>query len=251
MGGASRDRGQTAVVGVAILLGITVLAVAGLSATAGSIVEEGAASAAATRVADDLETALGPTPGPRETTVELGAGSLRVVNRSVWILDGDGVVWAGHAGAVVYADGGHRVTGFAGAVVRRDDRGSRLVAPSRLAAANGTLYLGVPVLNASGADGVATGGHRLDLTLRTDARAERVDLPRGEWPALLLRYAVRRENPHVEFFDSHYWGYATATFTRDDATFTAYSVDKSARENASKRTLASYRVPAGRVALRG
>lgn len=192
MGGASRDRGQTAVVGVAILLGITVLAVAGLSATAGSIVEEGAASAAATRVADDLETALGPTPGPRETTVELGAGSLRVVNRSVWILDGDGVVWAGHAGAVVYADGGHRVTGFAGAVVRRDDRGSRLVAPSRLAAANGTLYLGVPVLNASGADGVATGGHRLDLTLRTDARAERVDLPRGEY-----RVAFETESPAV------------------------------------------------------
>jgi len=100
------------------------------------------------------------------------------------------------------------------------------------------------------------GGERVGVEFLTPAMTsanlqEVLDLPRGEWPALLLRYAVRRENPHVEFFDSHYWGYATATFTRDDATFTAYSVDKSARENASKRTLASYRVPAGRVALRG
>ncbi|RLM59691.1 flagellin-like protein [Halobellus sp. Atlit-31R] len=171
------DRGQTAVVGVALLLGVTVLAVGGLTATAGSLVDDGATSAAATRVGADFETALEPAAGDRATTVELATGTVQVVNRTVWLLDGDGVVWAGHAGAIVYADGGQRVTGFAGAVVQRDERGSRVVAPSRVAPANGTLYVGVPVLNASGADGVSTGGHRLVVRLRTDADTDRVDLP--------------------------------------------------------------------------
>lgn len=175
------DRGQTAVVGVALLLGITVLAVGGLTATAGSIVEDGSASAAATRVGDDFETALGPAPGDRETTVELATGTIQVVNRTVWLLDDEGVVWAGHAGAIVYADGGQRVTGFAGAVVQSDDRGSRVVAPSRVAPANGTLYVGVPVLNASGADGVSTGNHRLAVTLETDGDAARQRLPIADY----------------------------------------------------------------------
>ncbi|MFB6250097.1 MAG: flagellin-like protein [Halobellus sp.] len=208
-GAASGERAQTAVVGVAILLGLTVVAIGGLTATTGSIVEDGAASAAATRVASDLETALGPSPGPRATTVALAAGSVRVVNRSVWVLDADGVVWAGHAGAIVYDDDGHRVTGFAGAVVRSDDRGDRVVAPSRIAPANGTLYLGVPVLNASGADGVATGGHRLSVTLRTDARTERIDLPRSTY-----RVAVETATPAAWERHLRERG-ATATTRRD------------------------------------
>ncbi|MFA1610308.1 DUF7289 family protein [Halobellus rubicundus] len=202
------DRAQTAVVGVAILLGLTVLAVAGLSATAGSIVEDGAASATATRVADDLETALGPASGARTTTLALDSGSVRVVNRSVWVLGEDGVVWAGHAGAIVYADGGHRVTGFAGAVVHRDDRGRRLLAPSRLAPADDALYLGVPVLNASGADGVATGGHGLDVALRTDARARRIDLPPG-------RYRVGFETETPAAWERHLRERGATTTRRD------------------------------------
>ena len=46
-------RGQTAVVGVALLLALTVLAVGGLTATAGSIVDDGATTAATTRVGAD------------------------------------------------------------------------------------------------------------------------------------------------------------------------------------------------------
>ncbi|MFD1597705.1 DUF7289 family protein [Halobellus rarus] len=184
------DRAQAAVVGVAILLGLTVLAVGGLTATAGSIVEDGAASASATRVGDDLETALGPGTGERETTVELASGTIEVVNRTVWLLDDDGVVWAGHAGAVVYADGDQRVTGFAGAVVQSDPRRSRVSAPSRIAAAEGRLYVGVPVLNASGADGVSTGDHRLAVTLRTDGEAARQRLPTSSY-----RIAIETSTP--------------------------------------------------------
>ncbi|MGQ4554556.1 DUF7289 family protein [Halobellus sp. GM3] len=208
-GGPGRNgRAQTAVVGVAILLGVTVIAVGGLTATAGSIVEDGAASAAATRVGDDFETALGPAPRERATTVELAAGTIQVVNRSVWLLDDDGVVWAGHAGAVVYTDDGQRVTGFAGAVVRSDERGGRMIAPSRIAPADGTLFVGVPVLNASGADGVATGGHRLAVTLRSDARTDRVDLPASSY-----RVAVETETPAA--WERHFRERGATTTRRD------------------------------------
>jgi len=206
--GSESDRAQTAVVGVAILLGITVLAVGGLTATAGSIIEDGAGSAAATRVSDDLETALAPGGGERETTVELASGTVSVVNRTVWLLDDDGVVWAGHAGAITYADGEHRVTGVAGAVVRSDERGSRIVAPSRIAPAEGALYVGVPVLNASGADGIATGNHRLAVTLRTDAETERQRLPAAEY-----RIGVETETPAV--WERHFEERGATTTRRD------------------------------------
>ena len=65
------DRAQTAVVGVAILLGLTVLAVGGLTATAGSIVADGAASASATRVAEDFRTALEPGGDERYGTLAI------------------------------------------------------------------------------------------------------------------------------------------------------------------------------------
>jgi len=201
-------RGQTAVVGVALLLALTVLAVGGLTATAGSIVDDGATTAAATRVGADLATALGPAPEDPETTIELTDGTVRVVNRSVWLLRGDEVVWAGHAGAVVYTDGDHRVTGFAGAVVRSDGEGSRMVAPSRIAPADGGLYVGIPVLNATGADGITTGDRRLAVTLRTDAETARDTLPADEY-----RVAVETRDP--EAWERHLADRGAATERRD------------------------------------
>ena len=202
------DRGQTAVVGVAVLLALTVLAVGGLTATAGSIVDDGATTAAATRVGADLAAALGPAPEDPETTIELTDGTIRVVNRSVWLLRGDDVVWAGHAGAVVYADGDHRVTGFAGAVVRSDGTGSRMIAPGRIAPADGSLYVGVPVLNATGADGIATGDRRLAVTLRTDAATARDTLPAGD-------YRVAIETTHPGAWERYFADRGAETERRD------------------------------------
>ncbi|MBB6647535.1 flagellin-like protein [Halobellus sp. MBLA0160] len=189
-------------------MGLTVLAVGGLTATAGSIVDDGATSAAATRVGADLATALGPAPSQPETTIELTDGTIRVVNRSVWLLEGEEVVWAGHAGAVVYTDGDHRVAGFAGAVVRSDGEGSRLIAPSRIAPADGSLYVGVPVLNVTGADGIATGDRRLAVTLRTDAETARDTLPTGEY-----RVAVETATPAA--WERHFADRGATTERRD------------------------------------
>ena len=190
-------RAQTTVVGVALLLALTVVAVGGLTATAGSIVDDGATTAAATRVGSDLATALGPDRDDPETSIEVTDGTIRVVNRSVWLLDDETVVWAGHAGAVVYTDGDRRVTGFAGAVVRHDGDRSRMVAPSRIAPAADSLYVGVPVLNATGADGIATGDRRLSVTLRTDAETARETLPADD-------YRIAVETPTPAAWERHF-----------------------------------------------
>jgi alkaline phosphatase D len=58
--------------------------------------------------------------------------------------------------------------------------------------------------------------------------------------------ALQVENPHVEWFDSSHWGYATVEITRDELVYSAYAVDRSVdSEDASKKLLRRYRVPAG------
>jgi len=55
---------------------------------------------------------------------------------------------------------------------------------------------------------------------------------------------VKAENPHVEFFDSHRWGYAVVEFTPKECTFSAYSVDRTDDStDARKRLLTRYRCP--------
>ena len=202
------SRGQTAVVGVALLLALTVVAVGGLTATAGSIVGDGATTAATTRIGSDLATTLGPDRDDPETAIEVTSGTVRVVNRSVWLLDDDAVVWAGHAGAVVYTDGDQRVTGFAGAVVQSDGDRSRMVAPSRIAPAEDSLYVGVPMLNATGADGIATGDRRLSVTLRTDTETTRETLPAGD-------YQIAVETPNPAAWERHFADRGATTARRD------------------------------------
>ena len=66
----------------------------------------------------------------------------------------------------------------------------------------------------------------------------------------LLRWAVRAQNPHIRFFDSHHWGYSVVEFTPDDCTYTAYSVDKTVNSpDAEKDVVAALRVPEGRVEI--
>ena len=75
---------------------------------------------------------------------------------------------------------------------------------------------------------------------------ETLDLPTSDLAAALLGRAARQENPHVSFFDSHHWGYATVEFTPEEATYTAYAVPKSVPAgDASRELLTRYRVPAG------
>lgn len=184
-------RGQSNVVGVALLLAITVLALGALTASVGTVVEGNAASADASRVAagfDDGIDAVEAT-GPRRGRISFTDGELAVVERELRVLRGGRVVRVVDVDALVYSTGRQRVIYLAGAVVRDAGSTARLyarppVTASRAGGPGGVLVVGAPVLNASRSTVVAGGGST--VALRTDVSHERTSLGRG-------RYAVAVE----------------------------------------------------------
>lgn len=76
-------RGQSHVVGVALLLGISVVALGSLTVVVGSLVDAGTASANAMRVADEMDGALRPVETTGHRTPEpQGQPQLRETQRS-------------------------------------------------------------------------------------------------------------------------------------------------------------------------
>jgi len=73
---------------------------------------------------------------------------------------------------------------------------------------------------------------------------------RGKLTEPLLTKLVTGMNPHIEFFDSHNWGYSVVEFTREEATYVGYAVDKTENSpDADREVVAAYRVPEGVVDL--
>jgi len=87
-------RAQSHVVGVALLLGITVIAMGALTASTGVVVEQNAAAADAGRVASDLEASLQPVAatGRHHGRVSFARGELRTVERDLRLLNATGTV---------------------------------------------------------------------------------------------------------------------------------------------------------------
>jgi alkaline phosphatase D len=109
----------------------------------------------------------------------------------------------------------------------------------------------------TGGEGVAQ-GTPIGVEFMTPAitslnAAEALHLTRGLRGALtepLLSWLVETMNPHIEFFDSHNWGYSVVEFGREECTYVAYSVDKTTNStDADREVVAAYRVPEGVVNL--
>ncbi|WP_435076393.1 alkaline phosphatase D family protein [Halococcus sp. AFM35] len=109
----------------------------------------------------------------------------------------------------------------------------------------------------SGGAGVAP-GERIGVEFMTPAItslniAEALRLTRGWRGRLtesLLTWLVTKMNPHIEFFDSHNWGYSVVEFTREDCTYVGYAVDKTTdAPDAERSVVAAYRTPEGVVDL--
>ncbi|WP_136717982.1 DUF7289 family protein [Halorientalis salina] len=171
-------RGQSHVIGVAVLMGITVIALAGLTAGIGTLVESNAASADSTRVADDLSTALEPveTTGHHRGEVGFTDGRLRTVEREVRILNETGVVRRVDAGGLVFEAGDRRVSYVDDAIVRQSGTNTWLHEPPSLTTGRdgGVLIASVARLNASD---VAVSGERSSaVTLATNVSHERTEL---------------------------------------------------------------------------
>ncbi|MFC4406024.1 alkaline phosphatase D family protein [Haloarchaeobius iranensis] len=109
----------------------------------------------------------------------------------------------------------------------------------------------------SGGEGVAQ-GEQIGVEFMTPAvtslnAAEALHITRG-WRGKitepLLTKLVTGMNPHIEFFDSHNWGYSVVEFTREDCTYVGFAVDKTTNsEYADRDVVVAYRVPEGKVKL--
>lgn len=109
----------------------------------------------------------------------------------------------------------------------------------------------------AGGEGVAQ-GERIGVEFMTPAVtslniAEALHLTHGRIGKLaepLLTWLITTMNPHIEFFNSHNWGYSVVEFTRDDCTYIGYAVDKTVNSSdADRSVVAAYRTPEGDVDL--
>lgn len=197
--GRGRCRAQSHVVGVAILLAITTASLGVLTAGIGVVVESNAAGADVNRVAGDLEDALRPveTTGVRRGTVSFTGGTLSVEQRTIRVLDEDGVVAEREVDVLVFTAGERRVAYAAGAVVRGQGDGARLATDPPLSASEGVLVVGVVDVAADGPDAlVATSPTTVHL--RSKVSHDRAEPGDGDY-----RVAIETETPAAweRYFD--------------------------------------------------
>lgn len=190
------ERGQSSVIGVAILVGITMLALGTMAAAVGGVVDDAATDADVRRVTADFDRAFRPveTTGVHRARLTFGAGTFSTAPRTVRILNASGVVESHDATAVVYRPGGgrpggtdaRRVTFLAGAILVTQGNYTRVIRPPPVASGPSVLVLGVPVIDGT----VSIGGNRLDLAVETRVTHSRRTLGTDEW-----RYAVETTTP--------------------------------------------------------
>jgi hypothetical protein len=190
---ASRDRGAAQVVGVAILLGLTVISLGALAAGVGTVIEENAASADAGRVADGMAGALDPVErtGRSRETLAFTEGRLQTAHRDLRIINGTRTVRTLDVDALVWRSGDERVAFVAGAVVAGVPGRGDLHAPPPVTASRGdggVLVVGAPRLGADGTTVSGVGG--TTIPLRTNVSHDRTDLGRSEF-----RVAVETRTP--------------------------------------------------------
>lgn len=205
-------RGQSNVVGVAVLLTMSIVALGTLTAGVGTVVQDTGATADATRVAADIDDALRPVEatGPRRGYVSFTDGTLEVTDRELRILDANGIVEIVSVDALEFRTADQRVVYLAGAVIRETGAGSELYAPPPITASSGSggvLVVGAPTLNSTAGSVRSKGGS--SVVLATDVTHERTDLGDGTY-----RIAVETTTPGawVRYFERQG---ATVTDRRD------------------------------------
>ena len=99
-----RGRGQSHVVGIVLLLGITTVALGGLTTVVGTIIDGQTATADERRVANALDSELRPVEGtgPNRALVRFSEGRLATVDRQFRVLSPSGVERELDAGGLVY-----------------------------------------------------------------------------------------------------------------------------------------------------
>lgn len=184
-----RSRAQSNVIGVAILLGVTVVALGALTMSVGTVVDQHAAASDARRVSADLDDALRPveTTGVRRGQVSFTSGELDLVDRQVRVLNHSGNVSTVDANALRFSSGRRGATYLAGAVLVHGDGWSRARTRLPVTADEGVLVVSVPALRGDVALSSSGGG---PYTLHSNVSHERESLGRGSY-----RVAVETTRP--------------------------------------------------------
>lgn len=162
------DRGQSHVVGTVLMIGLTMIALAGLTAAVGGIVDDQTSRADVARVASDLDAAIQPvaSTGYRPADVTFTDGTLRTVDRQIRIFNETTLLVTVDADAIVFERENRRVAVTAGAIVRGSSGGGWLERVPPITAGQNVLVVGAPRLNGSGSAG-ANGAVTVPVTTNT------------------------------------------------------------------------------------
>jgi hypothetical protein len=203
-------RAQSHVVGIVLLLGITTIALGGLSTVVGGIIDGQTATADERRVASALDSEFRPVEetGPNRIDVRFSEGRLATVERQLRILNGSVVRREIDIGGLVYTSGSNRV-GFVGDAITRGTPGNaRLIRgpPVTVTRDNNTLLIGAVMLGERNLSVGGSGG--VTARLGTNVTHNRTSLPRADY-----RVAIETETPDP--LARHLRGRGLGTTTRD------------------------------------
>jgi hypothetical protein len=197
------SRGQSHIIGIVLLVGLTTIALGGLTTVVGEIVDEQTATADETRVAHALENGLRPVEqtGPGETRVAFSSGQFETVERQLRIRTSSGTQRRLEIGGLVYTSGASRVGFVGGAVVRGQPDNAWLVRepPVTVTRDNETLIVGAVQVGENGT--TISGSDGVGLRLRTNVTHRHEQLSESayrigietETPEPLVRAFQRRE----------------------------------------------------------
>jgi len=205
-------RAQSHVIGLSLMLGLTVVALGGLTVTVGSVIDAQTASADATRVAEEMDSALEPveTTGPRAGRLHFTDGRIRTVERNLSILKNGSLLDRHEVGALVFEADDHRVVFLAGALVRGHAGNAWLAGglPVTASERNDVVVVGVPQLQAEDVSLAVGGGRSATVVLRTNVSHDRTDLGWG-------RYAVTVETTTPRPFERYFEDEGASVSRRD------------------------------------
>ena len=204
------SRAQSHVVGVALMLGISVLALGALTVGVGDVIDAQTAHSDATRIADEMDTALQPVShtGPHTGTLTFADGTLQTADRDLRVYRNGTLVANRSADSLVFSAEDRRVAFLAGAVVRGQDGSEWLATDPPITASERTdvLVVGASVL---GADDVAVSGSGgTTVRLQTNVSHDRRNLGPGQ-------YEVAIETTTPAAFESYFADQNTSTVRRD------------------------------------
>jgi len=203
-------RAQSHVVGIVLLLGITTIALGGLSTVVGSIIDGQTATADERRVANALDSEFRPVEGtgPDRVDVRFSEGRLATAERELRILNDSVVRREIDIGGLVYTSGSSRV-GFVGGAITRGTPGNAWLVrgpPVTVTRDNGTLLVGAVTLGER--DAAVSGNGGVTARLRTNVTHDRSALPRADY-----RVAIETATPDP--LARHLRDRGLATTTRD------------------------------------